>query len=97
MTAIGDLFARDPLFADGDDVAETRDAVCECGATFKQRKLSQRFVNIVKRHSLTAFEALTRQSPDLFVPRNCPPCERADVAAWQRATEFNQDASLGDL
>lgn len=60
----------------GERALVTRTKACECGRIFTQHQLGERFMLMAERHSESAVGAVMRDIPDLFVPVNCPACER---------------------
>ena len=92
---------HNPMFAqDAEGNPITRERTCECGKTFSQRLLSQRFFNIVARRGAKCLAEFERQIPEGFVPVFCPACERKDIG--RRATvdnhrlEFHEPAEAAD-
>ena len=78
-----------PMFsADGNGQPITRNRTCECGRSFEQTLLSERFLEIVERHSGRAIQMLTQQIPGFFVPVHCPACERKDLGFQARKDEY---------
>lgn len=63
--------------ADGNEI--TRSATCLCGRVFAQRQLSARFMEMCEGRGAGAVRAVMRDIPDLFVPINCPSCERRQL------------------
>lgn len=99
----------DPMFATRQGEPITRESVCECGASFIQRLLSERFLAMVIKHSSTALAVFEAQVPDGYVPVHCLPCEHHDLirqyaldktrdkhptdAPYQNPTHPSQDSS----
>lgn len=84
LTAIhaGGFFSR----REGHDV--TRRATCDCGREFTQFLLSERFLASAERHSARAIAMVQEQIPELFVPVQCPRCERREITRHPVPGEF---------
>lgn len=83
--SIADAMGQDRMFAhtaDGKPII--RQATCECGKSFAQRLLSERFLEIVDRSSRNAMAVMERQVPGFYVPVHCPRCERIDLGRQAR-------------
>lgn len=92
--SIADAMADDPTFAhDETGKPITRDTTCECGTTFRQRLLSERFMQLSERHGARAVELIRQQIPDYYVPVHCPPCERKDL---RRRASIDRARTLPD-
>lgn len=90
MTRVGDV---SPWFAcDSAGNAISRERKCECGATFTQRLLSERFLGIVHKQGTGAMRAMERDVRDGFVPVHCPPCERRDLGMAARRAKYAEAA-----
>ncbi len=86
--SLATLTARDPMFShDEKGNVISRERTCLCGRRFTQRLLSARFLAMCERQSRGAIDAVTRDVPDYFVPVNCPPCERRDIAMSGRVAD----------
>lgn len=86
---VADVIQRDRMFGhDANGRPIIRQAVCECGKSFTQCQLSERFMAIVERRGGRALELMRRDVPDYFVPVHCPPCERIDLGQSQRRTSY---------
>lgn len=93
-TQLSEVVQHDRMFAhDADGKAISRTRTCECGRSFPQRLLSERFLAIVERQGKRAFDLFTKQVPGFYVPVHCPPCERVDL---RRGLELEQARSLPD-
>jgi hypothetical protein len=83
----------DPWFShDAKGTVITRARTCECGASFTQRQLSARFMEIVEKQGRNAVLKVERDIPDLFVPVHCPPCERKDLGFAARRAHYAEAA-----
>lgn len=76
----------------GDPVS--RIAKCECGQSFTQTQLSERFMLMVERQGRRALDLVTRQIPDYFVPVHCPKCERIDLGHATRLADLQRRDAL---
>lgn len=90
-----DLFA---VYHDGHPRAGktiARQATCECGATFTQFCLSERFLAACEAlNGGGPLRAVQAQIPEGFVPVFCPSCERKDVARQQRLAHVRANDGL---
>lgn len=86
---IAEIIQRDRTFAhDATGKLITRRQTCECGQSFTQMLLSERFMLIVERRGPMALDAMRREVPDYFVPVHCPPCERKDLSMSARRSSY---------
>lgn len=86
------VMGSDPSFAidrKGDTI--TRQQKCECGQSFEQRLLSERFLRMVEKASRRAVELLGQQIPGYYVPVHCPRCERIDLGRRATIDQHRQD------
>lgn len=70
-----------------------RERVCECGRSFTQFQLSERFMLAAERRSPRVADLVQTQCPGLFVPVHCPRCERVDLrrrAQLDEAQDMNR-------
>lgn len=86
---LAEVIQRDRMFShDEKGKPVTRPKVCECGASFTQRLLSERFMAIVERRGHKALALMREQVPDYFVPVHCPKCERTDLGMQARRASY---------
>jgi hypothetical protein len=83
MTQIPGMFRRQ----EGKELV--RPATCDCGQQYEQRQLSARFMEFVESFGPGAVNAVMRDIPDLWVPRNCPPCERKQLQPVPQMASFS--------
>lgn len=87
--SVASIVERDPMFSvDVEGHPITRQQTCECGRSFTQRLLSERFLTILETHSKRAIELTAKQIPGFFVPVHCPSCERMDLGMQARKDEY---------
>jgi hypothetical protein len=99
LERVADVVRGDRMFShDAAGNPIVRDARCECGRSFTQTLLSERFLAIVDRQSPRAMAIFREQIPEFFVPVFCPACERKDIGYHARKDEFNRvpDAPFGE-
>lgn len=86
--SVAALMGRSPWFShDAEGNVVRRERTCECGKTFAQTLLSERFLTMCERQSRACLNAVTQQIPGYFVPVHCPHCERIDVGRWAHIAE----------
>ena len=86
-----------PWFAKtAEDAPITRKALCLCGREFVQGLLSKRFTDAVERQGQRAVSEVLRQIPELYVPVNCPSCERRAIAHEARRAGVPSFAEAAD-
>ena len=61
------------------DESTVRTATCDCGRTFEQRRVDERWMDALATHRSGAAAAIARTIPELYVPRFCPRCERKQL------------------
>lgn len=92
LTEVSAIMQRDRMFAvDEQGHPITRERTCECGRKFTQRLLSERFMEIVERHSKRAMDVFLKQVPGFYVPVHCPPCEDRDLGRMARKVELSRE------
>lgn len=86
---IGDMVRVDRMFSqDANGHPIRRDRTCECGRSFTQTLLSERFLTIVEKARV--MERFKRDVPGFYVPVHCPACERVDLGRAARIAESHE-------
>lgn len=57
----------------------TRERACVCGRPYVQALLSDRVLKMVERRGPDAVRKFMAQIPELYVPVECPTCERRSL------------------